>query len=504
MSHAAPADERVSTGVSGLDQLLRGGLPAKRLHLIEGDPGTGKTTLALQFLMQGRTEEETGLYVTLSETSRELAGVAASHGWDLNGIELFELTPVSGRADDQYTLYHPAEIELTEMVKRVLEVTDRIKPARIVLDSLSEMRLLARDPLRYRRQILALKEYFAGRDCTVVMLDDRTSAEHDLQLQSIAHSVIRLEQMAFEYGRSRRRIRIVKVRGVAGTEGYHDFKIRKGGIEVYPQLVPATTRTVADVNSEVKLSSGISEMDLLVGGGLTPGTCTLFIGPAGVGKTSFALQYIAATARSVDSSCAIYLFDERRSTMMHRADHLGMGLTAQVDAGRVTIEQVEPGELSPGEFAHRICQRVDHGDCRMVMIDSLNGYMHAIPTAHSPLVRMHKLIAYLNERGVATLLVAAQHGIMGAAMAAPVDVSYLADAVVLFRFFEAEGQVRKAVSVVKKRTGDHETAIRELVVGPDRVRVGEPLTQFQGVMTGVPTYRGGAGPLIDGPAADRR
>lgn len=498
MRDAAPTDERVSTGVSGLDHLLLGGLPAKRLHLFEGDPGTGKTTLALQFLMQGRAEGETGLYVTLSETGPELSAVAASHGWSLDGIELFELTPVSGRADEQYTLYHPAEIELTEMVKRVLEAADRIKPSRIVLDSLSEMRLLARDPLRYRRQILALKEYFAGRDCTVVMLDDRTSAEHDLQLQSIAHSVIRLEQMAFEYGRSRRRIRIVKVRGVAGTEGYHDFKIRRGGIEVYPQLVPSKTRTWPAAS----LSSGVAEMDALVGGGLTFGTCSLFIGPAGVGKSSFASQYVAAAAEQ--TPCAVYLFDERRSTLLQRADTLGMRMSEHVQQGRVTIEQIEPGELSPGEFAHRICRRVNDDKCRVVMIDSLNGYMHAIPTAHSPLVRMHELLAYLNERGVATLLVAAQHGIMGAAMMAPVDVSYLADAVVLFRFFEADGEVHKAVSVVKKRTGGHETAIRELVVGPQRIRVGEPLRQFHGVMTGVPQYRGGAVPLIDGPPADRR
>jgi circadian clock protein KaiC len=484
-------DLRARTGIPGLDHLLQGGLPAHRLHLIEGDPGTGKTTLALQFLLEGRAAGEATLYVSLSETATELRGVAASHGWDLTGVEVFELAPPGGRADDQYTLYHPAEIELSEMVKRVLDVTDRVRPSRVVLDSLSEMRLLARDPLRYRRQILALKEYFAGRACTVLMLDDRTSEAHDLQLHSIAHAVVLLEQMAYEYGRSRRRLRIIKVRGVAGIEGYHDFRIRTGGIAVYPQLVPSAARVAVTGT----ISSGIPEMDALLGGGPTPGTCTLFLGPAGVGKSSFAMQYVAASAAEFPG--AIYLFDERRSTLVERAAALGMKLDEHVDSGRVTIEQVEPGEMSPGEFAHRVCERVDRGGVRIVMIDSLNGYLHAIPTSHSPLVRMHELIAYLNERGVATLLVSAQHGILGMSMASPVDVSYLADAVVLFRFFEAEGEVRKAISVVKKRTGGHEAAIRELAVGPRSIRVGAPLKDFHGIMTGVPRYVGGAGPLMD-------
>ena len=489
----SPADHLpyVSTGISGLDHLLQGGLPAHRLHLVEGDPGTGKTTLALQFLMEGRARGEATLYISLSETNTELRGVAASHGWTLDGIEVFELAPSGGRADEQYTLFHPAEIELAEMVHRVLEVTDRVRPARVVVDSLSEMRLLARDPLRYRRQVLALKEYFVGRECTVLLLDDRTSEEHDLQLQSIAHAVIRLEQMAFEFGRSRRRVRIIKVRGVAGTEGYHDFRIRSGGLAVFPQLVPSTGRVLA---GEL-VASGIPEIDALMGGGLVPGTCTLIIGPAGVGKSSYAAQYVSASAER--TPCAIYLFDERQATLMRRTSALGMDLDGQVAKGRVSVDQIEPGELSPGEFAHRVCARVDRDGSRVVLIDSLNGYLHAIPTGQSPLVRMHELIAYLNERGVTTLLVAAQHGIMGMAMQSPVDVSYLADAVVLFRFFEAGGHVRKAVSVVKNRAGAHETAIRELVIGPDRLRVGAPLTEFHGVMTGVPVYRGGSDPLLD-------
>ncbi len=488
---AARDDHRASSGIAGLDYLLKGGFPANRLHLIEGDPGTGKTTLALQFLLEGRAQGERCLYVTLSETSAELRGVAASHGWALDGIDVFELKPPGGRADDQYTLYHPAEIELADMVKRVLTATEQVNPARIVLDSLSEMRLLARDPLRYRRQILALKEYFSGRACTVLMLDDKTSAERDLQLQSIAHSVVLLEQLPAEYGRSRRRARIVKVRGVPGVEGFHDFRIRHGGLAVYPQLTPDHPAE----REPTLVRSGVEEIDALVGGGLGAGTCTLFMGPAGVGKSSMAAQYVSAAA--AHAPCAVYLFDERRATFVSRADALGMGMSAHVRAGRITIDQVEPGEMSPGEFAHRIRERVNAGGARMVLIDSFNGYLHAIPTAHSPLVRMHELLAFLNDRGVTTLLVSAQHGIMGSQMVSPIDVSYLADAVILFRFFEAFGAVRKAISVVKKRTGLHETTIREYAVGPDRLRVGAPLVEFHGVMTGVPRYRGGDEPLLD-------
>jgi circadian clock protein KaiC len=494
MSDRSPAgDGRASTGIAGLDHLLRGGLPANRLHLIEGDPGTGKTTLALQFLQEGRARGEACLYVTLSETAIELRAVAASHDWSLDGIEIFELAPPAGRTDDQYTLYHPAEIELAEMVKRILEITERIDPRRVVLDSLSEMRLLARDPLRYRREILALKEYFAGRDCTVLMLDDKTSAERDLQLQSIAHAVILLEQVPSEYGRSRRRVRIVKVRGVPGIEGYHDFRIRLGGLAVFPQLVPGHSETTPRRGQEI--SSGLDELDALLGGGLTPGTTTLLMGPAGSGKSSLGAQYVSAAA--AQAPAAIYLFDERRGTLLGRSDALGMRLTEHVKAGRVTVDQIEPGALSPGEFAHRVCRRVDEEGARVVLIDSINGYLHALPTAHSPLVRMHELISYLNERGVATLLVAAQHGIIGTTMASPIDVSYLADTVILFRFFEAFGAVRKAISVVKRRTGAHETSIREYAVGPERIRVGPPLADFHGVMTGVPQYRGGEHPLLD-------
>ena len=479
-----------STGIPGLDILLKGGLPADRVYLIEGDPGTGKTTLALQFLLEGRDRGESCLYVTLAETGSELFDVARSHGFSLDDIHVYQLRTPEPAAADTYTLYHPAEIELGEMMQNVLDMTERTKPSRVVFDSLSEVRLLARDSLRYRRQVLALKDFFAGRECTVLLLDDKTSGDHDLQLQSISHGVIQLDQQPFDFGRARRRVRVVKLRGVAAIDGFHDFRIRRGGLEVYPQLVPAAGPRRSNGGP---IASGIAELDAILGGGLSWGTCTLFIGPAGVGKSTIAAQYVAATA--VETRAAVFLFDERVDTFVRRCDALGMEMTRRIEAGEVTITQVEPGEHSPGEFSHLVCASVEAG-VRIVIIDSLNGYLNAISSTSTPLVRMHELLSYLNERGVATLLIAAQHGMIGSHMAVPVDVSYLADCVIMLRYFEAHGSVRKALSVMKKRTGQHETSIREFSVQNSRVRVGAPLTEFQGVLTGVPTYRGGSAPLL--------
>ena len=478
-----------STGIPGLDHLLKGGFPADRIYLVEGDPGTGKTTLALQFLLEGRARGESCLYIALSETEEELQQVARSHGFSLDGIHIAQITSADASGSDMYTMFQPAEIELGEMMGAVFEATARTAPTRAVVDSLSEVRLLARDSLRYRRQVLAIKEFFAGRACTVLLLDDKTSSDHDLQLQSISHGVVELEQQRSDFGRAMRRVRIVKLRGVAAVEGYHDLRIRRGGIEVYPHLAPSDARPIA----EGLVTSGIPELDAILGGGLNWGTCTLFIGPAGSGKSTMAAQYVSATAARTNA--AIMLFDERRETFIQRCDALGMQVSERLAAGTLTIEQIEPGEMSPGEFSYRVCARVDQG-CRVVMIDSLNGYLNAIPSSSSPLVRMHELLAFLDERGVATLLIAAQHGIIGSSMSAPIDVSYLADSVVMLRYFEAAGVVRKAVSVMKKRTGHHESAIREFGVEGNRLRVGPPLTDFHGILTGVPTYRGGAEPLM--------
>lgn len=479
------------TGVAGLDQLLGGGFPSRRMHLIEGVPGTGKTTLALQFLLAARQRGERTLYVTLSETTEELSAVAESHGWSLDGIDTHQLATVPNRAAEEYTLYHPAEVELSDLTKSVLERADRVEPTCVVLDSLSELRLLARDPLRYRRQVLGLKEFFASRGATVLILDDHSVGYEDLQLRSIAHGVVLLEHLPFQYGRARRQLRIVKMRGMAVTEGFHDFVIVRGGLVVFPQLVVDAGGTMDDR----PIQSGLEELDALLGGGLTWGTTTLLIGPAGAGKSSVAAQYLCAAANPA-SRAAVFLFDERLKTFVARCDALGMRATERITSGHLIAQQVDPGVTSPGEFSHRVRRLVDEEGVRLVGIDTLNGYVNAIPTTDAPIVRMHELLTFLNERSVATLIVLAQYGTVGVPMAAPVDLSYLADAIVLFRFFETNGQIRKAISVVKKRTGHHETAIRELGIGPDRLHVGASLTRFQGVLTGVPQYTGPANPLL--------
>ena len=467
-------------------------MPRNRLHLIEGEPGTGKTTLALQFLLEGRRLGEAGLYVTLSETTEELKHVAASHGWSLDGVDTYQLAAIGDQASDEYTLYHPAEIELADLTKTVLEHIERIGPSRVVFDSLSELRLLARDPLRYRRQILGIKEFFSRRPSTVLLLDDHSAGDADLQLRSLAHGVLLLEHLPFEYGRARRRLRVVKLRGTAVTEGFHDFIIARGGLRVFPQLVPDDrdgARPAAPV------TSGLSELDALLGGGLTWGTTTLFIGPAGAGKSTVAGQYLCGPANP-SAKAALFLFDERRATFVARCDALGMRASERIASGHLLVQQVEPGVVSPGEFSHTVRRFVEVEGVRLVGIDTLNGYLNAIPTTDAPVIRMHELLSFLNEREVATLIVLAQHGMVGAAMPVPVDLSYLADAIVLMRFFEAEGQVRKAISVVKKRTGLHENSIRELKLGPDRLQVGAPLKEFHGILTGVPQYTGAVKPLL--------
>jgi circadian clock protein KaiC len=493
MAHSpnARADQQpLSTGIEGLDRLLLGGLTPNRMYLVEGRPGTGKTTMAMQFLLAGKARGERCLYVALSETVAEIGAVAASHGWSLEGIELFELLAAqSAAAEDQYTLYHPAEVELGETVRALLDVVERVKPSRIVLDSLSELKLLARDPLRYRRQVLALKTYFSKLTTTVLLLDDLAGGD-DSQLQSLCHGVLLLEQLPIEHGRARRRLRILKFRGVAATEGFHDFQIFRGGARVFPQIGAPQPGEV----SQEPVESGIAELDTLLGGGLAWGTTTLMIGPSGSGKSTLATQYVSRDLGPV----SIYLFDERMRTYVQRCDALGMRVSEQIRSGRMRVQQIEPGELSPGEFSHRVCEDVEKRGTRMVLIDSINGYLHAIPQSDAPLARMHELLSFLNERGVATLLVLAQHGIIGTAMTTPLDVSYLADTVIVLRFFEAAGQVRRAISVVKMRTRIHEATIRELKLGPDRVRVGGALSDFHGVLTGVPRYVGADQGLMHG------
>jgi circadian clock protein KaiC len=482
------SQDLISTGIPGLDQLLAGGLTSRRLYLIEGRPGTGKTTLGLQFLLEGLRQSERCLYVTLSETAAELRAIAGSHGWSLGDMHVFQMPTLNAaRTEDQYTLYHPSEVELGETMEAVLNHVTEVRPSRVVFDSLSEMRLLARDPLRYRRQILELKGCFSDRECTALLLDDHSGGESDLQLESLSHGVILLEQLPYEYGRTRRRIRVVKMRGMGVIEGFHDFGLRRGGLAVYPQLEYGSS-----VHREPAIiSSGVPELDDLLGGGLQTGTTTLVIGPAGTGKSTLCAQYTTVS----DRKTAVYLFEERQKTFTDRCNALGMNLSERVNSGQVVIQQIEPGTFSPGEFSHLIQSAVEEGGAKIILIDSLSGYLNAIPQVHEPLARMHELVSYLNESGVTTLMVVAQHGVIGS-MEAPLDVSYLSDCLVMLRFFEAAGEVRRAISVVKKRTGPHEATIRELRIGPNRLRVGDALTEFEGVLTGVPKYLGAAGPLL--------
>jgi circadian clock protein KaiC len=476
-----------ATGIPGLDNILGGGLTPHRLYLIEGMPGSGKTTLAFQFLLEGVKRGERVIYVTLSETEEEIRAVADAHGWSLDGISIRELVPSedSLQADEQYTVFHPSEVELSDTTQKILDQVEQIKPARIVLDSLSELRLLAGNPLRYRRQILALKRFFAGRRCTVLMLDDLTAADHDLQVQSIAHGAVLLEHSVPDFGGMRRRLRVTKYRGSDFRGGYHDYAIRRGGLEVYPRLIAAEHR---HESSRDRLKSGLTGLDSLLGGGLERGTSTLVQGAAGTGKSTLAGLFCARAAERGEHS-ALFIFDESRNTMFSRLDGLDIPLKKHVEQGRISVQQVDPAELSPGEFVNAIRRAVEENHSSIVVIDSLNGYLNSMPDEKFLIVQLHELLTYLGQQGVATVLVAAQHGLIGGHMSAPVDASYLADAVLLLRYFEAEGQVRQAISVIKMRGGDHERTIREFKMNAGRLTIGEPLQGYHGVLTGVPEKR---------------
>jgi circadian clock protein KaiC len=475
---------RSPTGVSGLDNILEGGFIADRLYLIEGDPGAGKTTLATEFLMEGARMGESGLYVTLAETKEELVASADSHGWSLDGIEILEIMPQDQdlSENNQLTMYNPSEVELSETTKAVLDTVRRLNPKRVVFDSLSEFRLLAQNSLRYRRQIIALKQFFIGRKCTVLLLDDGTRDGTEMQLQSIAHGVLRLEQLAPDYGAERRRLRMIKFRGTSYRGGYHDFVIDETGLRVFPRLVSAEHATTFPITH---IKSGVSALDALLGGGPDAGTSTLLMGPAGCGKSTLAAQYAVAAASRGDHA-VIFAFDESVRTLEVRSRSLGIPFKTGAGPGCVGVRQIDPSEVSPGEFVHLVRQAVEADKARVVIIDSLNGYLNAMPEERFLTAQLHELLAYLGLQGICTIMVVAQHGLLGTNMQAPVDTSYLADSVVLFRYFETEGKVKKAISVVKKRSGAHEESIRELIFDKRGIHVGEPLSNFHGVLTGVP------------------
>ncbi|MGJ7546867.1 ATPase domain-containing protein [Pseudomonas alloputida] len=487
----------LSVGNEGLDLILNGGLPVHRLYLIEGTPGAGKTTLGLQFLLDGVANNESVLYVTLSETADELESVAQSHGWDLKGIDVFELSQtdeIFGESAEQ-TILHPWEAELGNTIKLIQQRVEQSKPSRVVFDSLSEMRLLAQDPLRYRRQVLALKQYFAVLNITVLLVDDLTTSQGELDnhLHSICHGVITLERITLDFGAARRRLQVQKLRGVDFVAGYHDFVIVKGGLHVFPRMIAAGQHS--DFQLEA-IASGMDELDRLLSGGPLRGTSTLITGPAGSGKTTVALAYVAAACERGEY-CCVYEFDERVGTLLSRAEAMGFPLQQYIASGTLTIEQINPAEISPGEFAWRVRTEVETRNARMMVIDSLNGYLAAMPQEQQLILQMHEMLSYLAQHGVATFLINAQSGLVGT-MATSLNISYVADTVILIRFFEAQGRLRKAISILKNRGGAHEDAIRELNIDSKGVRVGEPLTKFKGILTGTPEYFGSQAPLLEG------
>ena len=492
---------RISTGAAGLDDILGGGLDRHRMYLYEGKPGTGKTTLAMQFLMEGARQGEKVLYITLSETRQELMLVAERHGWSLANVDIFELVPAELTLDPQreITVLHPAEFELAETTKMVLDHVDALNPTRVVFDSLSELRLLAQSPLRYRRQVLAFKHFFSSRRCTVIMLDDLSSAAIDLQLHSISHGVVLLEQLAIEYGAERRRLRVVKMRGIQFRGGFHDFSIEHGGLVIFPRLV-AAEHHAAFPNEYA--SSGNAALDAMLGGGFERGTNVLFIGAAGVGKSSLALSFAMAAVQRGERA-VFFGFDEGKATLEARSRTLGFRLEEGIESGLFRFQQIDPAEMSPGEFAAKVRRSVETDHARVVVIDSLNGYLNAMPDGRFLILQMHELLTYLNQQGVLTILVLAQHGLVGP-METPLDISYLSDGVMMLRYFEYAGVVRRALSVVKKRSGNHEHTIREFQLSVEGITVGPPLTEFSGIFAGMPRYTGDSAPLMreDGRADD--
>ncbi len=493
---AAAAD--ASTGIAGLDNILVGGLARDRVYLLEGSPGTGKTTTAMSFLRAGATLGEPTLYITLSETEDELRDTSRSHGWDLEGITVFELVPPESLLDEQQqqSLLYSSDLELGETTRMIFEAVERLKPTRVVIDSLSEIRLLAQSSLRYRRQVLALKHYFAKHGATVLLLDDLTTESLDKTVHSVAHGVIRLEEMAPEYGAERRRVRVIKYRGRKTRGGFHDFNIRTGGLEVYPRLVSSEHKTDF---ARTPMPSGVPGLDAILGGGVERGSSCLILGPAGTGKSLMALYFVLAAVNRGEKA-ALFVFDEELGLLFARTRTFGIDLEAMRDSGRLLIQQVDAAELSPGEFTARVRHCVVANGIRTVVIDSLNGYQAAMPEENFLILHIHELLQFLNRQGATTFLTVAQHGLVGD-MKAPVDVTYLADTVLLLRYFEALGEVRRAVSVIKKRSGDHEKTIREFEIGETGLTVGPALTEFHGVLRGVPNFVGKGSGLMGDPSA---
>ncbi|KAA0595352.1 AAA family ATPase [Azospirillum lipoferum] len=485
--------EKVQTGIPEFDLILRGGLPRGRIHLLEGAPGTGKTTIALQLLIQARNDGRKGLYITLSENAKELEATAASHGWSLDGLPVFDIVPIEAQLDRQQSVLYPSEVELGETVRLIIDRIERENPEVLVIDTVSELRLLAQDQLGYRRQILALKQYLQGRRCTSLVLDDLTHQNGDTDLHSLAHSVIVLEQIERTYGAARRRLRIAKMRGAEYQSGWHDFAITKTDVLVFPSLIAEEHKSDFEPRT---MESGLPALDELMGGGLTQGTTTMLVGPSGVGKSSLALQYVTAAVERGEHA-AYFSFDETFKTLGLRSLALGIDIEEAVHRERVGWHRANPSRLSPGQFVWQVRREVEDRKAGIVVIDSLNSYLSTMPEEQALSLQMHELLTYLNNKGVVTILILAQQGVISDVQN-PVDLSFMSDTVVLLRFFETGGEVRKAISVVKKRTGVHELSIREFRLFPNGMQVGPQLMDFRGVLTGVPEYRGSADPLLNG------
>lgn len=480
-------EEKVSTGVAGLDHILGGGIPRNRLYLLSGDPGAGKTTLALQFLLEGARAKERTLYISLSESRDEIQAVARSHDWDLSGITLFELPMLQAASPEgENYVFHPDEVELTEVMGTLLQEVARVQPQRVVFDSLSELRLLAQGALRYRHQILMLKQYFAGRSSTCLLLDDGTSGTEDLQLESICHGVFSLEMRTPSYGASRRRLEVRKIRGSSFLSGAHDFIIRKGGLVVFPRVVALEHRGSFEQH---QLKTGVAGLDSLLGGGIHRGRSVIVAGAAGLGKSTLAAQFLVS-ASTAKVRAKYFLFDERPETLLMRTKSVSIDLEDRVKKGHVLLQQIDPAEMSQGEFSDQVLQAVEKDDVRLVVIDSINGFLSAMPDERDVVLQLHELLTYLGHRGVTTVIILGQQGMVGSEVRVPIDVSYLSDTIILLRYFESAGSIRKAISVVKQRTGNPELTIREFGIDQSGLRIGEPLKEFEGVLTGTPRFVG--------------
>jgi circadian clock protein KaiC len=484
---AATRPRVISSGITGLDEVLGGGLPPSYVYLVQGDPGAGKTTLALQFLLEGARNGERCMYLTLSESERELHSVAESHGWDLSPITIHEQLVSENilRGERESTMFHPSEVELGKTIASLLDKIEEFEPSRVIVDSLAEIRLLSDSSLRYRKQILALKQFFANRDVTALLIDDRTAVAHDVQLHSVPHGVIVLEQRVPTYGSERRRLQVVKLRGVDYRGGYHDFAIKRGGLMVFPRLISARHRRQNPETGQ-EMSSGVRELDDLLGGGLYRGSSSLIMGPAGVGKSSLATHYAMTAARD-GHRVAMFVFDETKRSLFARSESLGMNIEELIGRNRLSVQQIDPAELTPGEFANVVRQYVEKENASMVVIDSLNGYLNSMPEQSYLTLHLHELLTFLSDRGVASILVLAQHGLVGAAMSPAVDVSYLADCVILMRYFESDGEILKAISVLKKRSGDHHKTICRFDLTAEGIRIGASLKHLTGILSGIPT-----------------